>query len=518
MSSSLGSNFGLGSEVCSSEKLTVQARASAALGCGACVLVGPFFCSPPTAPTKRILCRIYLRKLQPNYDAQLLLQAPALPNVKRAAGTPLKPDTALVLSLYLDEGVEVQCSSWCEAHSAAWAWKCVWAHAANRGASRTASRGKRSAARGRPARPPARPAHPRQYNVCIDGVASNVTILAGSGKPGYADGTGIEAAFNEPKGLEISPDGAYLYVTEYANHRIRRVEIATGTVTTVAGSGNASFADGTDSEASFNQPAGLALFPDGQTLLVGDISNSRIRSIDLSTNAVSTLAGSAPGYADGPLATALFAAVGDVVVAPDATKVYVADGGLNLLRVIDLHDQSVSTLAGSGDPAFADGLGATAAFAFPYGLDVTKDGSTLLVADFLNNRIRSVAIGSGAVTTLAGSGNTSDFGCPMRAMPPGSSCGGFADGTGAAAAFNWPASGTLTPDEEYYVVADYFNQKVRAVHRATGEVSTLAFLDGSDTAAGYAGPADVVASPDGSTLYVSQRNGQRIAALTVPQA
>ena len=349
-------------------------------------------------------------------------------------------------------------------------------------------------------------------------MASNVTILAGSGKPGYADGTGIEAAFNEPKGLEISPDGAYLYVTEYANHRIRRVEIATGTVTTVAGSGNASFADGTGSEASFNQPAGLALFPDGQTLLVGDISNSRIRSIDLSTNAVSTLAGSAPGYADGPLATALFAAVGDVVVAPDATKVYVADGGLNLLRVIDLHDQSVSTLAGSGDPAFADGLGATAAFAFPYGLDVTKDGSTLLVADFLNNRIRSVAIGSGAVTTLAGSGNTSDFGCPMRAMPPGSSCGGFADGTGAAAAFNWPASGTLTPDEEYYVVADYFNQKVRAVHRATGEVSTLAFLDGSDTAAGYAGPADVVASPDGSTLYVSQRNGQRIAALTVPQA
>ena len=149
---------------------------------------------------------------------------------------------------------------------------------------------------------------------------------------------------------------------------------------------------------------------------------------------------------------------------------------------------------------------------------MTKDGSTLLVADFLNNRIRSVAIGSGAVTTLAGSGNTSDFGCPMRAMPPGSSCGGFADGTGAAAAFNWPASGTLTPDEEYYVVADYFNQKVRAVHRATGEVSTLAFLDGSDTAAGYAGPADVVASPDGSTLYVSQRNGQRIAALAVPQA
>lgn len=350
------------------------------------------------------------------------------------------------------------------------------------------------------------------------GVAS-VTILAGSGTPGYADGTGIEAAFNEPKGMEISPDGAYLYVTEYANHRVRRVEIATGTVTTVAGSGNASFADGTGSEASFNQPAGLALFPDGQTLLVGDISNHRIRSIDLSTNAVSTLAGSTPGYVDGPLAVARFYAVGDVVVAPDATKVYVADGGANLIRVIDLHTKSVSTLAGSGDQAFADGVGATAAFAFPYGMDVTKDGSTLLVADFLNNRIRSVAVASGAVTTLAGSGNTSDWQCMV--VPGGidfAGCGGFADGTGAAAAFNWPASGTLTPDETYYIAADYFNQRVRAVNRATGEVTTLAFLDGSDTAAKYAGPADVVASPDGGTLYVSQRNGQRIAALAVPKA
>lgn len=350
------------------------------------------------------------------------------------------------------------------------------------------------------------------------GVASSVTILAGSGTPGYVDGTSTEAAFNEPKGLEISPDGAYIYVAEYVNHRIRRVEIATGTVTTVAGSGTASFADGPGSEASFNQPAGLALFPDGRTLLVGDISNARVRSIDLSTNTVSTLAGSTPGYVDGPLATALFAAVGDVVVAPDATKVYVADGGLNLIRVIDLYAGSVSTLAGSGDPAFADGVGATAAFAFPYGLDVTRDGSTLLVADFLNNRIRSVDVGSGAVTTLAGSGSTSGFGCVMATMPPGSSCGAFADGTGAAAAFNWPASGTLTPDDAYYIVADYFNQKVRAVRRATGEVSTLAFLDGSDTAAGYAGPADVVVSPDGGTLYVSQRNGQRIVALAVPLA
>ena len=314
----------------------------------------------------------------------LSLQALALPHVKRAAGTALKPDTAAVLSLYLWTGP--RCDPWCMSHSKPWEKKCGW-----EGCSTC----------------------PACASPSYAGVA-NVTILAGSGTPGYADGTGIEAAFNEPKGMEISSDGTYLYVTEYANHRVRRVEIATGTVTTVAGSGNASFADGTGAEASFNQPAGLALFPDGQTLLVGDISNHRIRSIDLSTNAVSTLAGSTPGYTDGPLATAKFAAVGDVVVAPDATKVYVADGGLNLIRVIDLHTKSVSTLCGSGDKAFADGVGATAAFAFPYGMDVTKDGSTLLVADFLNNRIRSVAVGSGVVTTLAGSGNTSDWDCMMQ--------------------------------------------------------------------------------------------------------
>jgi len=115
---------------------------------------------------------------------------------------------------------------------------------------------------------------------------------------------------------------------------------------------------------------------------------------------------------------------------------------------------------------------------------------------------------SGVVSTLAGSGETVNWEC--QANVP--TCGGFADGTGDAAAFRYVPSGALTPDETYFIVADYWNHKVRAVNRETKQVTTLASLDG------IAGPADVVMSPDGGTLYVSARLGQRIVAVTVPPA
>jgi len=352
------------------------------------------------------------------------------------------------------------------------------------------------------------------YNSSLGSVA----VVAGSGQPGHGDGDGSTAEFNEPKGLEISPDGTYLYVAEYINQRIRSIGLATGTVSTIAGSGIAGFTDAIGASAAFNNPAGLGLYPDGKRLLVGDVFNHAVRSIDLSTNTVTTLAGGTKGYADGSLDTARFTSPADVVVSPDAAKVYVADGGNNRIRVIDLVARTVSTLAGSGVAAFADAAGAAASFAFPFGLDLTQDGATLVVADFQNNRIRSVDTGSGVVSTLAGSGPTKGWECTYPPIAdPDPNCGTFADGAGDAAAFAWPASGTLTPDQKYFIVADYFNQRVRAVSLATREVTTLAFIDGSDTSAGYAGPADVVSSPDGGTLYVSQRNGQRIAAITVPK-
>ena len=81
-----------------------------------------------------------------------------------------------------------------------------------------------------------------------------VTTLAGSGKKGNADGVGDAAQFNEPHGLAVSPDGSALFVTDHGNNKIRRVEVATGAVTTFAGSGEGGDADGVGDAAEFCCP------------------------------------------------------------------------------------------------------------------------------------------------------------------------------------------------------------------------------------------------------------------------
>uniref|UniRef100_A0A0D3ILW1 BTB domain-containing protein n=1 Tax=Emiliania huxleyi (strain CCMP1516) TaxID=280463 RepID=A0A0D3ILW1_EMIH1 len=95
-----------------------------------------------------------------------------------------------------------------------------------------------------------------------------VTTIAGSGEDGDADGVGDTAEFNNPSGLAISPDGDALFVADNGNRKIRRVEVATGEVTTVAGSGTEGSADGMGDAAEFDGPDEVALSPDGSTLLV----------------------------------------------------------------------------------------------------------------------------------------------------------------------------------------------------------------------------------------------------------
>lgn len=107
-------------------------------------------------------------------------------------------------------------------------------------------------------------------------LSAAVTTLAGSSTYGGTNGTGTAATFDNPEG--IATDGTYLYVAEYGNNDIRRIDIATGSVTTLAGTGSSGSKDGTGTSASFGYPADITT--DGSSLYVADTLYSEIRKIE----------------------------------------------------------------------------------------------------------------------------------------------------------------------------------------------------------------------------------------------
>ena len=129
-----------------------------------------------------------------------------------------------------------------------------------------------------------------------------VSTIAGSGTAGHADGAGAAAQFKTPIGLAVS--GTTLYVADSENHRIRAVDLASAdkTVSTIAGSGTAGHADGAGAAAQFKTPIGLAV--SGTTLYVADSENHRIRAIDITSGTVRDIAGDGTAESTNGIGTA----------------------------------------------------------------------------------------------------------------------------------------------------------------------------------------------------------------------
>jgi sugar lactone lactonase YvrE len=154
--------------------------------------------------------------------------------------------------------------------------------------------------------------------------------LAGTGSPGFVNGTGTAAQFNQPAGIAVDSVGN-VYVSEIANHAIRKIS-PSGAVSTLAGTGSPGFVNGTGTAAQFNQPCGVAVDRDGH-LYVAEWRNHVIRKIS-PTGTVNTFAGSgAAGFVDGPASIARFAYPNGVAVY-GASIVYVGDYGNNAVRKI----------------------------------------------------------------------------------------------------------------------------------------------------------------------------------------
>ena len=214
--------------------------------------------------------------------------------------------------------------------------------------------------------------------------AGAVTTLAGSSTAGYAEGAGNLAQFNNVQGVAVNSSGM-VYAADSSNQRIRQITSA-GVVSTLAGSGVPGFADGTGAAAQFNNVQGLAVDSSG-TIYVSDNTNNRIRKIT-PAGVVTTLAGSgAVGSADGTGAAAQFSNPSAIAVDSSGT-IYVADSSNNRIRKITPAGV-VTTLAGSGAQGFVDGAGSATQFNIPYGIAVNSSGS-VYVADTFNHRIRKI--------------------------------------------------------------------------------------------------------------------------------
>jgi sugar lactone lactonase YvrE len=224
-----------------------------------------------------------------------------------------------------------------------------------------------------------------------------VSTLAGSGSEGFADGAGAAAQFNYPEGVAVDGEGSII-ITDMGNHCVRKIT-PDGTVSTLAGSGRGGFADGTGAAAQFNGPIGVAVDGEGN-IIIADEGNHRVRKIT-PDGTVSTLAGSARmGFADGAGAAAQFCSPTGVAVDGEGSIITADEGNQRLRKITP--DGTVSTLAGSENAEFADGAGAAAQFNCPVGVAVDGEGS-IIIADYHNQRVRKITPDGTVSTLFAGS-------------------------------------------------------------------------------------------------------------------
>jgi sugar lactone lactonase YvrE len=329
--------------------------------------------------------------------------------------------------------------------------------------------------------------------VTASGVSS--TLAGTPGVTGSADGTGTNASFDQPAGIAL--DGAgNIYVSDYGSSIIRKVTPA-GQVTTLAGTaGVTGSLNGTGTGARFFHPIGLAV--DRSTnLYVADYGNHLIRKIS-PAKAVSTLAGIAGvfGAADGPSGQ-LYEP--EAVVVDQAGNVYVADTGNAAIRRIAA-DGSITTLAGSpGTLGNADGHGTNALFYRPAGIGIDS-ATNLYVADYFNNTIRQISP-AGYVTTLAGL--------------PGAA--GSADGTNSSARF-WAPQGLAVGGAGTVYIADTANSTIRLM-TAAGVVTTLAgspscgSINGAASGARFYSPRNVAVDSQ-NNIYVADSGNSLIRKIT----
>jgi len=251
--------------------------------------------------------------------------------------------------------------------------------------------------------------------------AQNINTVAGNDTAGYFGdgGPAIHASFFHPAALCFDKFGAY-FVADEVDHVIRKVDL--GIITTFAGTGVQGYSGDNvaATNAQFNYPNSVAL-DSGGNLYIADAGNNRIRKVDMVTHMISTVAGNGtPGYmGDGGQATAAELSRPTGLYVDQAGNIFIADTWNNVVRKVDGVTGIISTIAGNGLVGFSGDGGSAVHASLNSPIAVCEDGlGNIYIADARNARVRKV-FADGQIETIAGddsSGYSGDGGLAVNSI------------------------------------------------------------------------------------------------------
>lgn len=294
------------------------------------------------------------------------------------------------------------------------------------------------------------------HRILIVHPSGEIQQIIGDGTPGFTDGDRETARFQRPQGLrfaEGASGGGALFVADTGNHAIRRVDLAAGRVTTVAGTGEISrtYGEGAGRPAETPLRSPWDVLPYDGKLLIAMAGAHQIWTLDLAAHEIDVFAGAGPERLDdGPLTEATFSQPSGLT--RRGALIYVADSESSAIREIDARPGRVRTLVGLGLFEFGDRDGRGDDVRLQHPLSVAADDDCVYIADTYNHKVKRLSPASREVRTVAGDGQPGD-----------------ADGT--AARVREP--GALACAQGALWIADTGNHAIRRLDLATGTVETV---------------------------------------------
>lgn len=343
---------------------------------------------------------------------------------------------------------------------------------------------------------------------CLLPAQSTVTI-AGTGSAGFSGdgGPATQAQINNPYGLVVGPDGA-LYFCEIGNHRVRRLDLKTHSISTVAGSGQKGYSGdgGPALQASLNEPYEVG-FDAAGNMYFAEMQNHVVRRVDAKTRIITTVAGTgSPGFGGdgGPAAQAQLRQPHSIAFDPQG-RLMICDIGNLRIRRVNLQTGIIETWAGTGErkPTPDGSPIAGTPLNGPRAIALDPDGN-LYLALREGNAIYRIDPRAGRIYHVAGTGETGHTGD---------------GGSAKLARLAGPKGVAWAPDGSLYL-ADTESHTIRRIDLKSGIISTVAGSaergdgpDGPATRCRLARPHGVFVSKDGK-VYIADSESHRIRLLT----